>query len=376
MQKKEFKILIIESNVTVSKRLAKKLKEKGFPSDRVTDREAALGRVQIENYEVIFMDMELEGEDCFLLLDEIKSMYYYQNVPIILLAREEKIQDVVKYINAGADDYVNKEAPGAVLFTRLEASLAKKRLQDQHKSIVHQLEQELYMAQKIQRNLVPSATPQLPGVDFCSSYFPMSQVGGDFFDFIEMREKDKIGIFISDVSGHGVPAALITSMVKILIEKSAEHKNSPLKLLNYLNQSLLEHLNDNFITAFYCVLDLENKKLKFARGGHPYPVLLRDGQVIELVSEGPILAAFHDIICEEKEIQLLSGDKIILFTDGLTQSENEENEIFEPMCMNLLKNNSFLPIKALVEKINKELFRHMNYNFASDDICILGMEIK
>lgn len=236
---------------------------------------------------------------------------------------------------------------------------------------------QLDIARKIQNNLIPESMPDLKGAVFYSIYKPMEQVGGDLFDFITFHGKDKIGVFISDVAGHGVPAALITSMVKTLLTTAGVKRESPAALLQYINNGLVGLTGDNFLTAFYGIYDSCAGILSYSRCGHCYPLLLRKGEVIPVKSSGTIMGFEKDIIIEEKVINLYRGDKIIFYTDGLTEASNSSKVEFEDfMTDKILPEIAGLEIKSLLERLYESLEIFIGDNQPEDDICIVGMEIN
>ncbi len=248
-------------------------------------------------------------------------------------------------------------------------------LYKKQKALLDEMESELTMAQKLQQHFIPKSPPLIDNVKFHFIYKPMSEIGGDLYDFIEFKKGEKTGIFISDVSGHGVPAALISSMVKSLINVTGEHRHSPNIMLDYLNTNLLGQTRGNFLTAFYGIYQNENKKLLYARAAHNFPWLLRDGEIIELKSEGRLLGVLNDISFEEKEIQLKKGDKILFYTDGLIEAVNEQGIEFEERLIKLLREKFNNHIDSLVETVYKELQIFHGSDRFEDDVCILGMEI-
>lgn len=238
------------------------------------------------------------------------------------------------------------------------------------------IDHQLNIARTIQINLIPESMPDFKGAEFYSIYQPMDQIGGDLFDFLTFPEKNKIGVFISDVSGHGVPAALIASMVKTLLTTAGIKRESPSSLLQYINNGLVGLTGDNFLTAFYGIYDSIAGTLSYSRCGHCYPLLLRQGEVIPVKSSGTIMGISKDIIIEEKVIELYLGDKIIFYTDGLTESSNSNHVQFEDfMTDQILPEIAGLEIKPLIERLYESLSLFIGENNPDDDVCIVGMEV-
>jgi sigma-B regulation protein RsbU (phosphoserine phosphatase) len=239
----------------------------------------------------------------------------------------------------------------------------------------HQFKEELKLAKRIQKSLIPSQPPAIPDVNFATFYKPMEEVGGDFFDFIKVREPNLLGIFISDVSGHGVPAALITSMIKTFLETAGGNRLSPSSLLSYLNENILGKLSDHFLTAFYGLYNCETKKLLYARGAHNYPLLIRKGEIIPLESKGKILGLMNDVTFEEKEIQLLAGDKILFYTDGLLDAISPDGEEFGDYIPELLLQNCHKPVNDFIEILYHSMLTFCEAYHFEDDVCMIGMEM-
>jgi len=240
----------------------------------------------------------------------------------------------------------------------------------------NQLLEELRLARTIQQGLIPSSPPEIPGIRLASLYKPMEDVGGDFFDFIKVREPYLLGIFISDVSGHGVPAALITSMVKTLVETAGERRVRPADLLGYINEKLIGQTGGNFLTAFYGVYDTRSRVLTYARGAHNAPFLLRGSEMLTLDARGKILGMIEDLEFEEKEIALLPGDKLLFYTDGLTEAANAQGLEFEEIMPTIMQNLRSLPASDFLDQLYHALLNHREeFNF-EDDVCVVVMDVQ
>jgi serine phosphatase RsbU (regulator of sigma subunit) len=235
---------------------------------------------------------------------------------------------------------------------------------------------ELELARQVQSRLLPDVCPYFPGMKISSLYKPMEELGGDFYDFIRFEEKTLVGLFISDVSGHGMPAALITSMLKTLNRTAGNLRFSTPALLNYINIHLTGLIGNNFLTAIYAIYDSESCILRFSRAGHPYPVLIRKGEIKHLKSGGGIIGFDSLMNFEEVSCQLEDGDKVLFYTDGLTEEIDKSNIIFEEYYFTkVLPSISHLTIEEIIMLSYRRLIDfHGSENF-EDDICILGFEV-
>jgi serine phosphatase RsbU (regulator of sigma subunit) len=166
--------------------------------------------------------------------------------------------------------------------------------------------------------------PQIAGLDIAARYIPMAAVAGDFYDFIVLDNKH-VGILVADVSGHGMPAALIASMLKIALAAQTDNAANPAKLLQGLNQALCGKFQHHYVTAAYAFVDMEKRTLTYAGAGHP-PLLLWGGTsagVREISENGLFLGRFDFATYSSVEVPLAPGDWGLLFTDGISETTND-----------------------------------------------------
>jgi len=186
------------------------------------------------------------------------------------------------------------------------------------------VESELATAREIQQSIIPPHPPDVAGLDVAALYRPASQVGGDFYDFVLLPD-GRLGIFIADVSGHGVPAALVASMLKIALA-AQEHVGEPAEVLRDLNALFCGRLKKQFFTAAYALFDPLKQSLTFASGGHP-PLMIANGTAIrELPAPGFVLGRMRSATFEAQSHGLSSGDTVLLYTDGIVEATDRNGE--------------------------------------------------
>ena len=189
------------------------------------------------------------------------------------------------------------------------------------------LEKELEVAKRIQLSILPTHFPASHHFKVAARYVPMTSVAGDFYDF-HVSEEDKAGLLIADVSGHGVPAALIASMVKLAATSQREHSAQPAKLLAGMNTTLFGNTQNQFVTAAYVHLDALSGDMHYAAAGHPPMLLLRDGKITAVEENGLVLALFSSAAYTSITQPLMKGDRLLLYTDGIIEAENAHEEAF------------------------------------------------
>src|ERR687898_171007 len=218
---------------------------------------------------------------------------------------------------------------------RLRVSQAKER---------ERIEQELRVARQIQRSLLPEATPELYGWRFATYYKPAREVGGDFYDFLEL-EDGHLGLVVGDATGKGMPAALVMATTRGMLRAVAQSLDSPGKVLARVSNALYPDIpSEMFVTCFYAILDPESGRLHYANAGHDMPYhRRRNGDAEELRARGMPLGLMPEMSYEEKETILEAGEAALLYSDGLVEAHGPEGDMF-----------GFPRLQALVAKHGEE----------------------
>lgn len=202
---------------------------------------------------------------------------------------------------------------------------------------LNEIQRELDLARRIQLSLLPAGFPESRSFRVAARYAPMSSVAGDLYEFL-VADSSRAGLLIADVSGHGVPAALIASMVKMAAISQRGQAAHPGAVLTGMNRALFGSTQGQYVTAAYAHLDAERGELRYAAAGHPAMLLLRGGKVSEVVENGLLLAAAGDIEYSERTLALEAGDRIVLYTDGIVEARNRTGELFgEDALMNAVR---------------------------------------
>lgn len=191
----------------------------------------------------------------------------------------------------------------------------------------NELQKELDVAKRIQLSILPKEFPASAHFRVAARYVPMTSVAGDFYDFY-LSENGKAGLLIADVSGHGVPAALIASMVKLAATSQKEHSAHPEMLLAGMNTTLFGNTQSQYVTAAYVHLDAQAGDLRYAAAAHPPMLLLREGEVMPVEENGLMLALFPSSPYTSTTRALKAGDRLLLYTDGIYEAENAAAEQF------------------------------------------------
>lgn len=223
-----------------------------------------------------------------------------------------------------------------------------------------ELENQIALAEKIQRALLPDRLPAIDGAEIAFRYEPVMGVGGDFFDVLYDAERGLLGLVACDVSGHGMPAALLASMTKVSLQSWKRTLHSPARTLAVIRDSLSGKLSSHFLSVCVCCLNLETGRLVCASAGHPEPLLIRGAAGIEIVRlRGRIIAdAFGPSDYDERSMTLHPGDGIVLYTDGVTEARNGAGDIFgeerlQTAIMRLSRNDPRSICDSLISQVSE-----------------------
>jgi serine phosphatase RsbU (regulator of sigma subunit) len=245
------------------------------------------------------------------------------------------------------------------------------------------INKELQIANQIQSSILPREIPQLAGLEIVARYLPMSAVAGDFYDFLVIDEKH-IGVLVADVTGHGVPAALIASMLKVAFAGQTAHADEPARVLDGLNRSLCGKFEEHFVTAAYVFVDLDKFVLRYAGAGHPPLLFIPRRRADEQASEsreveanGLMLGLFPDATYSSVEIPLDAGARILLYTDGIVESMSASREEFGKSRLKKFLADSSSSASQLADALLLELRRWSTgarERSQEDDITLLVLD--
>jgi hypothetical protein len=245
------------------------------------------------------------------------------------------------------------------------------------------MSRELEIAKNVQINLLPQSSPSVPNFEFGGICIPALEVGGDYYDFVQMKD-GKIGATIADVSGKGLPAAIYMTLTKGALQAYGEEEPSPRKVLSRINSIVYRSVARGiFISMIYAVLDTKTKKVRFARAGHnPLVFFSTEKKDIELLSPSGLALGLDngdkfDSNLDEMEIDLKPGDSLIFYTDGFSEAmDQKSNEFGEDRLVKLIESARSLPVKEMLTKIETEVRKFANGAPQHDDMTMVVIKVK
>ncbi len=309
--------------------------------------------------DLILLDIMMPGMDGYEVCTRLKTEPETRDIPVIFLTGQTEIEEETRGFEVGAVDYIHKPFSPAIVKARVQTHLVLRGIRQQLALQLLAIQKELETARQIQFSILPDEIPKNKGLDIAARYIPMTSVAGDFYDFIVVDDK-RLGILIADVSGHGMPAALIASMLKIALAAQVAHADDPAQLLSGLNQTLCGKFQQHYVTAAYMYVDMTKHTLKYAGAGHP-PLLLwnrSSASVRDVLENGLFLGKFKMATYSSVELPFAPGDWALLYTDGIPETTNpSEIEFGEARFRQFLAEEQSTSADQLADRLLQELSR-------------------
>ena len=330
---------------------------------------------------LILLDVIMPHMDGYEVCKHLKADAKTRDIPVIFLTGKTDVADETRGFEVGAVDYIHKPFSPPIVTARVRTQLM---LRDAHETVARQLatlNSELEMARQVQSSILPREIPELSGLEIVARYLPMRSVAGDFYDFLVLDEKH-LGILIADVSGHGLPSALIASMLQSALAWQSPRASDPGEVLSGLNRAINGKFERHFVTAAYLFVDLENGTLKYAGAAHP-PLLLwqaKLGRATEYVENGLMLGPFGNSSYSSLSFSPQRGDRIVMFTDGIVEAKNSSGKEFGvDHVRQILELKHDLPLGRFADAVLYGLSdwsEHAIGSSQSDDITLLAIDFK
>ncbi len=370
------------------------LRKENYPSRRARSGEEALAAVAERVPDLVLMDVCMPGINGFEACREIKSSDTGQFIPVMLLTNLDDQESKVQGLDAGADEYVVKPPQKNELLARVRALLrihdlqhtvlkTQQETQEANEQLLRAqrtIQKELQIVGDIQRSFLPTRFPLHPEIEFGCYYGPCDLAGGDYFDAIEIG-RSLWGILIADVTGHGAPAAVVMAITHTLMHSFISTFHYPSTALKAANEKLNAHLAPTYyVTMFYGVLNLDEMTFRFSSAGHEPMMLYRaENNCVEYLKtkKGFPLKLVESDDYDECVISIGSGDKLILFTDGIVEMRDKHGELFSPERLEqLVMRHHNLPAQVFVDAIIHDIKEfHPNMPFL-DDVTLFVMQRK
>ncbi len=384
------RILIVDDDAVTRDLLKLYLGKWGYACTLADDGTHAWELFQEQPFDIVITDWLMPGLQGPDLCAKIRAFGNRGYTYIILCTVKGNNQNIVEGIEAGADDYVAKPFDHSVLKVRVEAGARLLRLERSLAATNARLQYDLEQAANTLKSMLP-VRRQGPDLNLDWLFRPSAFIGGDLFNVFALDEK-RTSIFSIDVSGHGVASALFAVTLGNMLRPrmistgsdvvrstfGAENLTSPAQVATTLNERFpLEPPTDMYFTLFYAVLDQTDLSLRWVRAGHPPPVMV-SGEEVRLLEKGdPPIGFFADYQYVEHESNLHRGDRLFLYSDGITESANPSGIPFGIRRLeSALAESSKMPLSKTVLEIKRKILDHRDHDTFDDDLSLLAIELS
>jgi sigma-B regulation protein RsbU (phosphoserine phosphatase) len=405
MSSQPIPLLIVEDNPMYAEVLQRLLPSLGnelkFDAQWVDTGKKAMEEIGRRAYDLMLLDYKLPGADGLTVLARIRSLPAVRQPAVIMLSGVGGEDVAIEAMKNGAKDYLHKDSLDVPSLLRaITGALERKRLEEQVAAYTEelrlkntQMQADLDMAREVQEAFLPQRYPCFPrdadpnesALRFYHRYRSTSAVGGDFYDVLALSNTEA-GVFICDVMGHGVRAALVAALIRGCVEELQGAATDPGRFLTEINRLLVTTLRQTrlpmFVSAFYLVADVGAGEMRYTSAGHPSPFhVRRDTGIVNPLrsvdsNPGPALGVFEDSTYRTARQPLAARDVVVLFTDGLFEASGRTDEQYgQERLLVAVRQRMDLPPPALFDSLLADIqaFVGGSRGFV-DDVCLVGVE--
>ncbi len=382
-------ILIVDDDEPTRDLLCIYLRSWGYECATAADGQSALEMVAQTDFDIVLSDWLMPGLQGPELVARIRGLHKARYTYIILCTIKGQSRHIVEGIEAGADDYVTKPFDRDVLKVRIQAGQRLISLQHSLEETNQRLEVGLKQARMTLNSMLPASTKG-PLVDIAWIFRPSTYIGGDLFNVYHLDD-ERVSVYAFDVAGHGIASALFAvSLGNILRPRMAytprcfemstfghDDLESPQKVAEFLNERFpFEPPTDTYFTLFYAVIDRGRETMDWVRAGHPPPVVLRENGLETLDSGEPPIGFFAEQRFTQHSTRLSKGDRLILYSDGITEAQSPQNELFGFGRLHaLIGEHGRRPLSDFVSQVESTLFDHRKSHHFEDDLSFLVVHL-
>ena len=343
-------ILIVDDGPVNLQVLVRTLDGTGHRVLVATSGKAAIDIAQRARPDLILLDVMMPGMDGFEVCRAIKENAATRDIVIIFLSALGEVADKVAGLEMGAADYITKPIQADEVLARVATHLIQQQLEREVRLSRDSLDRELTNAAEMQRMILPPELPPIGNLTFAAHYQTSRYVGGDYYDVVRLPG-DQCGVLIADVSGHGATSAIIMAMIRAAFHACPTPPLDPPTVLHYINRQFRFLWGSPLLaTAFYAVIDSNTRKISMSCAGHLAPLRVQGGVVEPLSFEGtmPLLLCDLNEIPRSEQV-LAPGDRVLFYTDGITERENSAGAMYEltRLCDVLGRSNALPSDKVL-----------------------------
>jgi sigma-B regulation protein RsbU (phosphoserine phosphatase) len=404
-------LLIVDDNLASREMLSRSFRERGYEVMVAWDGNQALDLLRGGRFDLILLDINMPGASGFAVLQAVRAVYPVTALPVIMVTAHDRSDDIVHALDLGANDYVVKPYDFPVILARARTQLALKRTVEQKTELERHLAQrneelavanrrlgaayqrmkrDLRAAARIQEALLPKAPPALPGARFAWGFEPCEELAGDTFNVVPLG-REHVGLYLLDVSGHGVAAALLSVTLSQLLSPAGDESSilvhcspdgpgeqpvPPAEVAAHLNRRFpWNPETEQYFTLSYGLLDHTTGEFRHVSAGHPGPLYLPPGGPPTFLESASLPVGIGDGDYRERTVRLEPGSRLYLYSDGIPDAVNAAGEPFgKPRLLTALAGQRGRPLDEGIAALLHEVHRWCGVPHLRDDVSILGLE--
>jgi phosphoserine phosphatase RsbU/P len=398
------RLLVVDDTPANRDMLARRFRRSGYVVETASNGEDAIRLARESRFDLVLLDIMMPGLSGIEVLDELRRTHHPTQLPVIMATALDATADVVNAFAHGANDYVTKPLDFAIVQARVQTQLALKRATDEIRRLERGLEErnralmvanrrmktDLDAATKVQAALLPTSSPPVPGYAFAWLFNPSAELAGDIFNVFRLDDRH-VGLYVLDVSGHGVAAALLSVTVSrflfpvpdptsLLWERGADGEicrlAAPARVAARLSERFpFDTATSQYFTLVYGLLDLHEHRLRYVSAGHPQVVCRRRGAEPVLLEASGFPVGVGPGDYDENGVDLAPGDRLYIYSDGIPETMNPDGEVFgsSRLLRTLCSDERLSPERSL-EQLSSEVCRWSGTDRCQDDQTVLCVE--
>lgn len=364
------RILVVEDDPAILRGLTDNLRFEAHEVLTATDGVTACQLIHAESPDLVVLDLMLPQLNGFEVCRKVRGEGV--TTPIVILTAQAEEADRVMGLDLGANDYVTKPFSVRELLARIRGLLRHEEERGAERKL---FDQEIRVASEVQQRLFPHARPPMATLDYAGRCLPARGVSGDYYDFLALAPA-KLGLVLADVAGKGIPAALLMASLHAGVHTHVrQHGHCCDEMLRRLNSLLYEATSsERYATLFYALYDDATRLLTYANAGHPPPLVVRRSAQLSISLDAATLpiGLFPELAARQEQVQLATGDWLLIFSDGLTEAwDLADNQFGSERLLEVVNHNLEQSASGMLEAIFEELARHGSGRAQYDDTTLI-----
>jgi sigma-B regulation protein RsbU (phosphoserine phosphatase) len=360
------KILVVDDDDSIIKLMKRILSTGGYAVYTATNGLEAISLLETKKVDLIMLDMMMPVMDGIQFLKSINESRI-TFAPVLMVSGCTDVNQRLECYKLGVYDFIGKPEHTEVILKRVENGLNIGEMLTFNKTV----KDDLVMANKLQSFLFPRPWISTGDYDIFALNIPVAEIGGDLFDFVHFEDGSLI-FFVSDVSGHGISAAIFTAIVKMVFRNAVKETQGPGEIMSIMNREIAAIIpNESFVTMFCGFYQPSTQILHYANAGHPMPYLLEDGVVYELDGNGPFLGPISEVNFVNYTRDVSNSSGMIVYTDGVVDiADEKENMIGRRILFNMLNARNLSTFENF-HGIYKKFIEKQNVSIIDDCTILL-----